>query len=130
MGLATRNDQNIALARSTLDHFMSHNMDAVLAVLHDDVEARPSINGAPVLSGREAVARWWSEIGPLGDDLEVRPLDFEARGDHVIVRGYLRHRQGRTLAESQVFWLYEIHDGLIWRMESHPTRQSALASIR
>jgi hypothetical protein len=62
-------------------------------------------------------------------EFEVRPLEFEPRGDCVIVRGYLRHRSGRALAESQVFWLHEIHDGLITRMESHPTRASAIASL-
>lgn len=99
-----------------------------MSVLHVDAEAHPSIGGAPQLHGREEIARWWDQLDRLDGDIEVRPLDFEARGDCVIVRGYLRRRQGRALAESQVHWLYEFRDGLIVRMESHPTRQSALAA--
>src|SRR5437868_2973360 len=82
-----------------------------------DAEARPAIHGAPVLLGREAVAKWWSQVADLDGDLEVRPLNFEAHGDCVIVRGYLRQRSGRALAESQVFWLCEICAGQITRME-------------
>ena len=103
-------------------------MDSFLSVLHPDVEAHPSIDGAPRLRGREEIVRWWSQFRELDGEIEVRPLDFEPRGDCVIVRGYLRRREGRALAESEVHWLYEFRDGLIVRMESHPTRPSALAA--
>jgi ketosteroid isomerase-like protein len=119
---------NLALARQLYGWFSDHNMDAFFDALHPDVRARPSIEGGPVLEGREAVTEWWRQFASHDGDLEARPLDYEAQGDCVIVRGYLRHRDGRTLAESQVFWLYEIRDGKITRMESHPTRTAALKS--
>ena len=128
MATATRSTDNLALARQAFEWFIAHDMESFLSVLHPDAEAHPSIGGAPRLKGREEIARWWDRFASLGGDIEVRPLDFEARGDCVIVRGYLRRRQGRTLAESQVHWLYEFRDGLIVRMESHPTRQAALAA--
>jgi ketosteroid isomerase-like protein len=126
MELATRSDANLALARQALGWFMDRDMDSFVAALDEHVEARPMIGGAPVLRGREAVQAWWSR---LTGDIEVRPLDFEPHGDCVIVRGYLRRHDGRALAESQVYWLHEVHDGRITRLESHPTRQSALASV-
>jgi len=125
---ATGSDQNLGLARQIFNWFRERDMDAFLSVLAPDVTARPSVDGAPVLSGREAVAAWWRQYATVEGDLEARPLAFEARGDCVLVRGYLRHRDGRTLAESQVYWLYEIRDGQITRMESHPTRRSAIAA--
>jgi ketosteroid isomerase-like protein len=128
MATATRSDQNVALARQIFNWFTDRDMDSFMSVLAPDVKARPSLDGAPVLEGRENVVRWWAEFASLDGDLEARPLDFEARGNCVVVRGYLRHRNGRTLAESQVYWLYEIEDGQVTRMESHPTRKSALAS--
>jgi ketosteroid isomerase-like protein len=128
LATATRSTHNLALARQAFDSFIEHDMDSFLSVLHADVEAHPSIDGAPRLHGRDEVARWWSQFAELDGEIEVRPLDFEPRGDCVIVRGYLRRREGRTLAESEVHWLYEFRDGLIVRMESHPTRQSALAA--
>ena len=129
MELATRSDANVTLARKVFSLFQSEDFSAVVPLLHEDVEAHPSIDGAPALRGRDAVEGWWNTFASVDAELEVRPLEFESRGDCVIVRGYLRHRSGRTLAESQVFWLYEIHDGLITRMESHPTRAAALASV-
>jgi ketosteroid isomerase-like protein len=126
MELATRNDANLALARQALGWFSEHDVASFVAALDEHVEVRPMIDGAPVLSGREAVRLWWTR---LTGDIEVRALDFEPHGDCVIVRGYLRRHNGRALAESQVYWLYEVHDGRITRLESHPTRQSALASV-
>ena len=92
------------------------------------VKARPGINGSPELESRAEVLEWWADIERRGAEVEARPLDFELHGDVVIVRGYLRYRDGRTLAENQVFWLYEVHDGQITRMESHPSRKAALAA--
>lgn len=128
MGITTRTEENLALARQIFNWFTDRDIDAFSSVLAPDVEAHPSIEGAPVLRGREAVAQWWRDLASADGDVEVRPLDFEADGNCVIVRGYLRHRSGRTLAESQLFWLYEITEGLITRMESHPSRASALRS--
>jgi ketosteroid isomerase-like protein len=125
---AIRNEGNLALARQVFNWFTEHDMDSVVSALHPDVEAHPSIDGAPHLHGREEVARWWARLATLNSEVEVRPLHFEARGSCVIVRGYLRRREGRALAESQVHWLFEFRDGQIVRMESHPTRQAALAS--
>jgi len=118
----------LALARQIFGWFQQHDTDAFLSALHPDVHARPSISGGPDLHGREEVARWWSGFADDGGDLEARPLDFEQRGDCVLVRGYLRHRDGRTLAESQVFWLCEIRDGQVVRMGSYASRSAALAA--
>ena len=110
--------------------FQQGDVESAIELLHPDVRAHPSINGEPHLEGRDAVGDWWRGLSSDDGELEVRPLEFElcGDGDHVIVRGYLRHREGRTLAENQVFWLYGFRDGLIDRMESHPTRDSALAA--
>lgn len=121
------NSENVQLTRQIFAWFESWDMDSLFAVLHQDVQARPSIDGAPVLEGRETVIEWWRSLAG-SDNLEVRPLEFVERGDCVVVRGYLRHREGRTLAENQVFWVYAFRDGQIVRMESHSTRESAYAA--
>jgi ketosteroid isomerase-like protein len=124
----THTDENVALARQLFDWFRRGDVDSLRSALAPDVEARPRTGGAPALSGREEVVQWWGEVTRLGADLEVRPLQFEGHGDHVIVRGYLRQRDGRAIAESQVYWFYEIRDGMVARMELHPSRASALAA--
>lgn len=128
METATRSDENLTLARRIFGWVRGGDVEALMAVLAPDITARPSIDGAPMLRGRDAVAEWWRQISSHEGELEARPLEFETHGDCVIVRGYLRHHKGRTLTESQVYWLYQIRDGQIVRMESHPTRRAALAS--
>jgi ketosteroid isomerase-like protein len=127
--IATRSDANLALARQLFAWFAENDVERLTSALAPDVEARPSIDGAPVLRGREAVAEWWQSAIGSGENVEVRPLDFEPHGNCVVVRGYLRHHHERTLSEKQVYWLYEIREGQIVRMESHPTRRSALDAV-
>ena len=124
---ATQHD-NVRLVRQFFEAYARHDHDRIVAALDPEVEAHPSIHGGPRLHGRDEVARWYREHAYVDGDLEARPLDYEQRGDFVLVRGYLRHRDGRTLAESQLFWLYQLRGGLIVRMESYPTRASALAA--
>lgn len=128
MGLATGPAGALAVARRVFDAFANGGAPAIADMLHPDVRARPAIYGAPELNGREAVCEWIADVARRGAEFEARPLDYEVRGGFVIVRGYLRHHDGRTLSENQVFWLYEIHDGLITRMESYPSRRSAVAA--
>jgi ketosteroid isomerase-like protein len=128
MGLAIQPAETLAIARRLFDAFRDGGAEAMTPMLHPDVKARPGIDSAPMLDGREAVQAWWADVAQRGTEVEARPLDFELHGDIVIVRGYLRHRDGRTLAENQVFWFYEIQDGLITRMESHASRTAALAA--
>jgi ketosteroid isomerase-like protein len=125
--IGTRSSSNLALARQIFDWFDKGDTDAFLATLHPDVEAHPSIGDGRVLEGREAVSEWMAGFMTHAE-IEARPLDYELQGDCVIVRGYLRHRDGRTLAESQVFWVYQFRDGQIVRMESHQSRSAALAA--
>jgi ketosteroid isomerase-like protein len=129
MGLATQPSDAVSVARRLFEAFRKGGTEAMAAMLDPDVKAKPGIGGAPELDGRAAVLAWWADVARRGTELEARPLEFERHGDFVIVRGYLRHRDGRTLAENQVFWLYEVRDGLITRMESHPSRSAALAAV-
>lgn len=119
----------VSVARRFLEAFSKGDTDAVEAVLDADVTAGPAIETCSALEGRDAVMAWWADVARRGTELEARPLDFELHGEFVLVRGYLRHRDGRTLAENQVFWLYEVRNGLITRMDSHPSRGAALAAL-
>src|SRR4051794_31366632 len=129
MGLATHATDTVGVAKRLFELFAAEGLDGIGSLLHPDVKASPRVAGGAELTGRAEVLEWWEQIARSGVELEARPLDFELQGDCVIVRGYLRHRDGRTLAENQVFWLYEVHDGQITRMESHPSRKAALAAV-
>jgi hypothetical protein len=126
--LGSSQTESVTLARQVFGWFTEHDMDAFLSALHPDIQASPSIAGGCVLHGRDAVIRWLSELVDLGEEVELRPLDFEQRGDCVLVRGYVRHREGRALTENQVYWVCEIHHRQVVRVEAHRTRDAALAA--
>ena len=128
MATAATDNENLTLARQLFEWFKDGQMDPFMQVLHPSVRARMSVGDTRELVGREEVIRWWQELAAADGDVEARPLDFELAENCVIVRGYLWQREGRALAERQAFWLYEIEDGMVTRMESHPTRRAALAA--
>jgi ketosteroid isomerase-like protein len=130
MAVTSTRSENLALARQLFDHIAAGNVDAMRALLHPDVHAAPTIGGASSLDGPAAVMDWWATLTGNGAEFEARPLDWEVQGSCVIVRGYMRHRENRILSERMTFWLCEIRDGQIVRMESHPSREAAVASIR
>lgn len=129
MGFTGHETDTLTVARRLFEVFVKSGLEAIAPMLHPDVNAHPGIDGAPTLVGRVAVLDWWADIARRGTEVEARPLDFEVHGETVIVRGYLRHRDGRTLAENQVFWLFEVREGLIARMESFASRNAALAGM-
>jgi ketosteroid isomerase-like protein len=122
-------EENVAIAKKLFAAFSEGGVGALLDLLHPDVIAHPSIDGGPTLEGRDALESWWSAVAGRGTEVEARPLDYELHGDWVVVRGYLRYRDGHTLAENQTFWLYEIREGLVTRMETRPSRAAALELI-
>lgn len=120
----------MALARKLFAAFRAGGAPALLELLHPHVVSHPSIDGGPILHGRAAVQAWWSAVAERGIEVDARPLDYEVEGDWVVVRGYLRYHDGQTLAENQTFWLFEIRDGLVTRMETRPSRTAAHELVR
>jgi ketosteroid isomerase-like protein len=130
VGLAITPSDTASVARRLFAAFEHGGTAALLDLLHPDVEMHPAILGAPSLHGRSEVREWLTKLQRAGGELEARPLAVEVvRGDFAIVRGYLRHRDGRTLAENQTHWLYEVRDGLVLRIESYPSHAAAVAAI-
>ncbi len=98
--------------------FNARDMDAVLAVLHPDVDWPNGWEGGRMV-GREAVreywTRQWAEIDP-----SVDPVAFETdeAGRTVVqVHQMVRDLEGNMVADAMVHHVYEVEDGLIRRME-------------
>lgn len=98
--------------------FNDRDVDAVLGVLHPDVEWPNGWEGGYV-QGREAVReywqRQWSEIDPTVTPLAVNELP-DGRYD-VEVRQLVRDLDGNELADATVHHVYTLTDGLFVHME-------------
>jgi len=98
--------------------FNSRDIDAVLALMHPDVDWPNGMDGGRVL-GRPAVREYWERQWKIIDP-HVEPLrieDLPAGHTVVDVRQLIRDLQGNVLADRMVQHIYHIEGGLIRRMD-------------
>ena len=106
------------LLTATYAAFNARNVDAVLAMLHPDVDWPNGWEGGRI-RGREKVHEYWRRQWEVLDP-QVKPLRFEEdeMGRIVIdVHQVVRDRAGNLLADQMVQHVYSIQDGLIERMD-------------
>jgi hypothetical protein len=104
--------------RRTYSAFNARDVDAVLAVMHADVDWPNAFEGGRV-RGRELVRAYWArqfdQISP-----EVTPVAFAARDDGrvaVDVHQVVRSLDGEVISEGPVVHVYLFVDGLVQRMD-------------
>jgi hypothetical protein len=98
--------------------FNARDIDAIMTVLHPDVEWPNAMDGG-VLRGHDAVRAYWTAQF-LKIDPHVNPISFENSSDGkfmVYVHVTVRDLSGTTLRDDYVQHVYTIEDDLIKRME-------------
>ena len=129
MDLAAPEGPPLATARRLFDRFARGGWEALGDVLDPCCEYTPSYANGVTLCGPEAIREWSARRREEGLELEARALDFEVRGNWVLVRGYLRGRENRVLAESQHYWVCQVRDDRIVSMAAFARRDAALGAI-
>jgi hypothetical protein len=107
-----------ALLRGTYVAFNARDIDAVLAVMHPDVDW-PNLMDGVRARGHDAVRDYWARQFAAIDP-HVEPVRITAQPDGrvaVDVHQVVRDRDGAVLADQMVRHTYTIRDGLIARME-------------
>ncbi|HEU4993761.1 MAG TPA: nuclear transport factor 2 family protein [Gemmatimonadaceae bacterium] len=99
--------------------FNARDIDAVLALMHPDVDWPNGWEGGWVKGHEEVRTYWtrqWAAIDP-----RVEPLRFEKPRGHetirVVVEQTVRDREGNVLTRDEVQHLYYFEAGLVRRME-------------
>jgi hypothetical protein len=106
------------LLRIVYAAFNARNIDAVLALMHNDVDWPNGMEGGRMCghnSVRDYWTRQWTLINP-----HVEPLRFEVddAGRVVVdVHAVVRDLNGNLLSERDIQHVYSIRDGLIERMD-------------
>jgi hypothetical protein len=98
--------------------FNARDIDAVLAVMHIDVDWPNGMEGGRV-HGHDGVRDYWTRQWGMIDP-RVQPLRFEADEDGrtvVHVRQVVRDLDGNVVADGMVQHVYLIEDGLVRNME-------------
>jgi len=106
------------LLRHTYAVFNARDVDAVLAVMHPDVDWPNAIDGGR-LHGHDAVRAYWhgqfAEIDPRVDPVGFRRLDDGRVA--VDVHQTVRSLDGEPISEGDVVHVYSFRDGLVTRMD-------------
>ncbi len=100
------------------DRFNAHDIESVLAALHDDVIWANGMEGG-YLHGRDEVRAYWTRQWAMIDP-QVEPVGFSIRreGDVVVeVHSVVRDLDGDLIADKMVGHLFRIKDGLIQRFD-------------
>ncbi len=106
------------LLRAAYRAFNARDVDAVLAVMHRDVDWPNGMEGGRV-HGHAAVREYWSRQWAVIDPhVEPRGFGTDGTGQVVVdVHQLVRDLTGKILAEQMVQHIYVIEDGLIRSME-------------
>lgn len=106
------------LITKTYAAFNARDIDAVLAVMHADVDWPNGWEGGRVL-GHDEVRKYWTRQWKMIDP-SVTPERFVMEEDGrivVLVRQVVRDLEGNVISEGMVEHVYRIEDGLIKSME-------------
>jgi ketosteroid isomerase-like protein len=130
--IAAVSNDNVELVLRGLQLWNREDIDSTLDLIHPDIEWRPGdvfLDADEVCRGHDGVRRFWADfMGPF-EAISLEPLEQEAAGDEVVIRGRFlaRGRQGIT-ADLEVYQRYTFRAGKLARFEAYSSWDEALAA--
>ena len=118
------------LLRRAYTAFNARDIDAVLSMMHPDVEWPNGMEGGYVY-GHDGVRAYWTRQWGLIDPI-VEPQAFSTEPDgRILVEVHQRvlDKDGGTLLEGRVQHIYSIRDGLVWHMEIRDPSEDAGSQV-
>jgi hypothetical protein len=107
------------LLTSACEAFNQHDIDAVLALMHPDIDWPNGMQGGR-MRGHQAIRDYWTRLWATLNP-QVTPLMFagsERSGTIVVdVHQVIRDLSGSIIVDQIVQHVYSIRDGLIERMD-------------
>jgi ketosteroid isomerase-like protein len=123
--------ENVEIARRSIDAFSRGNLDAVIETLAPEFELHPSgrfMDTQRVYRGREGWTEFWGDFRAAWEDVAVSIERMEAIDDRVLILGKI-HGKGResgVAVEADAAWVHTVNDGLIVRVQTFATWADAL----
>jgi ketosteroid isomerase-like protein len=128
--------ENIGIAQQAYANFQSGDINALLALLSDDVQWQlPEIANVPFAGkrqGHEQVGQFFASLGELQDVLEFTPQSFTAQNDKVVVQGQYRWRVKASGREYGGDWahVFTIRDGKVVGFQEYTDTAAAADAYR
>jgi ketosteroid isomerase-like protein len=122
----------VKLSLRAFQAFNKRDLDAVLADVHDDVEAFPrlaAVEGG--YRGHEGVRRWWAQLLGTFPDFHVEVLEVRDLGDFVVLalRVSGRGAESDTPLDAAFWHVNQFRDGKVIRWHVYTTEHEALEAV-
>jgi ketosteroid isomerase-like protein len=118
--------------RKLLEAFNRRDLDALFAQLDPEMEYRP-VEENVVYRGREActeyIARWlgaWDKCVVHPEEIEISPAEDWG---FVAIRFSVRGKGSEVEVDELGFWVVELRDGRMRRIEEYTRREEALKAV-
>lgn len=106
------------LLMSLYQAFNKRNLADALATLHPEVDWPNRWEGGRALGRQNVHAHWMRQWNTFIPDVEPVGFDTDDKGRTIVrVHEVMRDLEGEILEKQFVEHIYEIHDGLITRMD-------------
>lgn len=123
-------EANVEVARRAFGAFAARDVDAALAVMHEDAEFLPvtanlTTGGVPY-RGHEGIAQYIEDVGRVWDELRVYPSEYRDLGETVVALGRIHGRGGGMIIDRPTGWLWRFRDGKIVFGRVYASQEEAL----
>ena len=124
--------ENVELTRRAFQAFNDRDLDAVLAGLHDEVEAFPrlaAVEGG--YRGHDGVRRWWAQLLSTFPDFHAEILEVRDLGEFMVVALRLRGHgvESDTPVDVAVWHVNQFRDGKVIRWRVCTSESEALEAV-
>jgi ketosteroid isomerase-like protein len=124
--------ENVDLALLMFESFNRRDLDALLPLMHDEVEIEPRLGALEGdYRGHEGVRRWWSDLLELLPDYKAELVEVQDLGDMTLgqIRGRA-HGAASSVPVVETWWQSMLwRDGRCIRWSNFATKADALEAI-
>jgi hypothetical protein len=119
--------ERVAKVRELWDAYARSGLDAMLALVPEDVTWEPHTAGGRVFRTHDELRAHWHSAEQRGERSEPRIREILAEGRFVLVLGQLRNVAPGYISDSPLVWLYCFDaDDQVAHASGHPSRARAL----
>ena len=124
--------ENVDLTRRAFQAFGARDLDALLAILDDDVEAFPILAGMEgSFHGHEGVRRWWGALLGTFPDFQAKVIEVEDLGDLTVTAIRMRGHgaESDTRLDAQGWQVTRFRNGKCTEWRVYTSRAEVLNAV-
>lgn len=128
-------EQEAELVRRGFERLREAGVEGLLAFIHPEFEVTTpaSLAAEPdTYRGREGIRRYFDSFGDAMEDVRFEGHRFEDLGEGRVLVPFTLSARGRATGievEQQAVQIWELRDGLAYRLSLFPSEREALASL-